>query len=121
MAPKVVKKGGKVGKKAIAKFTIDCQDPVSDEVLDTSAFEKYLHDRIKVNGKAGDLGTKITITRDKAKVIVAAELPFSKRYLKYLTKKYIKKTELQPFLTVKATSKNTYKMKYLQATAGEDK
>ena len=97
----------------IAKFIIDCQDPVSDKVLDTNEFEKFLRDKIKVDGKEGDLGNKITITLDKAKIIVAAELPFSKRYLKYLTKKYIKKIDLQPFLTVKATSKNTYKMKYL--------
>ena len=97
---------------APVKFIIDCQDPVSDKVLDTSDFEKFLRDKIKVNGTAGDLGSKIIITCDKAKIIVVAQLPFSKRYLKYLTKKYIKKTCLQPFLTVKATSKNTYTMKY---------
>ena len=50
--------------------------------MDPEAFKKYLHDRIKVNGKAGDLGSKVNITRDKSKLVVQAEMPFSKRYLK---------------------------------------
>lgn len=109
----------KVGKKSLAKFTIDCWQPVEDRVLDPASFEKFLHDRIKVNGKAGDLGTKVTIARDKSKIVVSAELPFSKRYLKYLAKKYLKKQQLRDFLHVIATSKNTYELKYFKVNAGE--
>lgn len=43
----------KAQKKNVAKFTIDCWQPMEDKVLDPVAFEKFLHDRIKVNGKAG--------------------------------------------------------------------
>jgi hypothetical protein len=39
----------------VVKFTIDCWQPMEDKVLDPVAFEKFLHDRIKVNGKAGKL------------------------------------------------------------------
>lgn len=85
--------------------------------MDPEAFKKYLHDRIKVNGKAGDLGTKVNITRDKSKLVVVAELPFSKRYLKYLTKKYLKKEQLRDFLHVIATSKGTYELKYYKVSA----
>ena len=109
---KVVAK--KVARKAIAKFTIDCSAPVEDKVLDPASFEKFLHDKIKVMGKAGNLGTKVTITREKNKIAVAAELPFSKRYLKYLTKKYLKKQQLRDFLNVVATSKGTYELKYFK-------
>ena len=104
----------KVVRKAIAKFTIDCSAPVEDKVLDPASFEKFLHDKIKVLGKAGNLGTKVTISRDKNKIAVAAELPFSKRYLKYLTKKYLKKQQLRDFLNVVATSKGTYELKYFK-------
>lgn len=90
---------------------------MEDKVLDPTSFEKFLHDRIKVNGKAGDLGTKVTIVKDKSKIIVNAEAPFSKRYLKYLTKKYLKKQELRNFLHVIASSKNTYDLRYFK-TAG---
>jgi len=87
---------------------------VDDKVLDAASFEKFLHDRIKVNGKAGELGTKVTITREKAKVVVAAELPFSKRYLKYLTKKYLAKTQLRDYIHVVASAKNAYELKYFK-------
>lgn len=112
----------KAGKKSIAKFTIDCWQPVEDKVFDPAAFEKFLHDKIKVNGKAGDLGSKVTISRDKTKISVNAELPFSKRYLKYLTKKYLKKQQLRDFLHVIATSKGTYELKYfkISGSTGDD-
>jgi large subunit ribosomal protein L22e len=85
-----------------------------------SSFEKFLHDKIKVGGKAGQLGSKVTITRDKTKVLVAAELPFSKRYLKYLTKKYLKKQQLRDFLRVVASSSGAYELKYFKINSNEE-
>ena len=55
---------------------------------------------LQVNGKAGALGDTVSISRDKAKLTVTAELPFSKRYLKYLTKKHLKKQQLRDYLRV---------------------
>ncbi len=107
------------GKKAVAKFTIDCLQPVEDKVLDPAAFEKYLHDKIKVNGKAGDLGSKVTIVREKAKIHVTAQLPFSKRYLKYLSKRYLKKQQLRDFLHVIAANKNSYEFKYFKVSGAD--
>ena len=78
-------------------MTIDCSAPIGDNVMDSASFEKFLHDRIKINGKAGDLGSKVTITRSGNKVNVNAEMPFSKRYLKYLSKKYLKKQQLRDY------------------------
>jgi len=37
------------------------------------------------------LGDNVKVTRDKTKITVTSEIPMSKRYLKYLTKKYLKK------------------------------
>ena len=50
------KKGKSKGKKQLLKFTIDCTVLVNDELLETASFQKFLADRIKVNGKAGNLG-----------------------------------------------------------------
>merc|ERR1712232_238675 len=58
-----------------------------------------------MGGKTGNLGDKVTVSRDKSKVHVTAEAPFSKRYLKYLSKKYLKKQQLRDFLRVVAPSK----------------
>lgn len=60
-------KSKKSSKKQVVKFVIDCFIPVEDRVLDPASFEKFLHDRIKVNGKAGQLGDAVTITREKVR------------------------------------------------------
>ena len=81
--------------------------------MDISALETYFHDKIKVNGKAGNLGTKVSVTKDgDNRVIVTAQKPFSKRYLKYLTKKYLKKQGLREWLRVVSSTKNTYELRY---------
>ena len=80
-------------------------------------FEKYLHDRIKINGKTGALAqNNVTIVKDRTKLTVAApaELGFSKRQLKYLSKRYLKKQQLRDFLRVIAASKNSYEMRYFR-------
>lgn len=44
--------------------------------------EQFLQERIKVNGKAGNLGGGVvSIERSKSKITVNSEVPFSKRYL----------------------------------------
>lgn len=58
------------------KYVIDCFIPVDDRVLDPASFEKFLHDRIKVNGKAGQLGDVITITREKVRVFSPLHLEY---------------------------------------------
>merc|ERR1711862_88281 len=83
-------------------------------------FEKYLKDRIKVDGKTGNLGEKVKVTKDKAKILVTAEAPFSKRYLKYLSKKYLKKQQLRDFLRVVAPSKTSYELRYFNINEDND-
>lgn len=86
-------------------------------------FEKYLHDHIKIKGKTGQLAqSNVVLTRDRTKLTVAspAEIDFSKRQLKYLSKRYLKKQQLKDFLRVVAASKNSYEMRYYNITAGED-
>ena len=114
-AKKEKKSGGK--KKT---FTIDCTDPVQDDIFDIAAFEKFLQDRIKVNGKAGVLGSKVKISVNKAKIAINAQLPFSKRYLKYLTKKYLKKNQIRDWLRVIAVGKNTYQVRYFKIHEREE-
>jgi large subunit ribosomal protein L22e len=111
--PKTLAKPKKVTKrKQTLKFTVDCSQPVDDGIMDAGSFEKFLQDRTKVGGKTGNLGDLVTISRDKAKVSVTAETAFSKRYLKYLSKKYLKKQSLRDWLHVIANSKTSYELRY---------
>lgn len=76
-APGAVAKGGK---KKAQTYTIDCGKPVEDKIMDIASFEKFLNDRIKVDGKAGVLGSAVSISREKNKISVTSESSFSKRY-----------------------------------------
>merc|ERR1719263_1571048 len=99
-------------RKTISKFTIDCSQPVDDGIMDAAPFEKFLLDKIKVGGKTGNLGNLVSVSRDKAKVQVSSDTALSKRYLKYLSKKYLKKQQLRDWLHVIASSRTSYELRY---------
>ncbi|RZC51742.1 hypothetical protein C5167_020171 [Papaver somniferum] len=111
----------KGGKKKGSSFTIDCAKPVEDKIMDIASLEKFLQERIKVGGKAGALGDEITIVRDKSKITVNSNNPLSKRYMKYLTKKYLKKHNVRDWLRVIASSKdrNVYELRYFNIAENE--
>ncbi|KAH8120419.1 ribosomal protein L22e [Phellopilus nigrolimitatus] len=102
------------------KFTVDFTKPANDGVFDGPAFEKFLHDRIKVDGKAGQLGEAVKITRDGNKLTVNSNIPFSKRYLKYLTKKFLKKNQLRDWIRVIASSKDSYELRFYNIANAEE-
>lgn len=104
------KEGGE--QKVTRTFTIDCSKPVEDKVFNTANFAEYLRQRIKVNGRTGHLGEAVKVQNDDKKVNVKVDIAFSKRYLKYLTKKYLKRHSLREFLYVIALNKSTYQIKY---------
>merc|ERR1712124_44647 len=118
--PQQDKMGGKKDTtKKFMKFAIDYSVPLEDALFDGAAFERFLRERIKVNGKTGQLGDKVTLTKEKSKIFVTAELPFSKRYLKYLTKKYLKKQQLRDYVHVVASSKGMYELRYFNIPDNE--
>ncbi|CAI9097068.1 OLC1v1033370C1 [Oldenlandia corymbosa var. corymbosa] len=111
----------KGGKKKGLTFVIDCSKPVEDKIMEIAALEKYLQERIKVGGKPGALGDSVTVARDKSKITVTADSNFSKRYLKYLTKKYLKKNNVRDWLRVIASNKdrNVYELRYFNIAENE--
>lgn len=76
--------------------------------------EKFLQERIKVNGKTGNFGNNVALERNKNKINLTSDIPFSKRYLKYMTKKYLKKNNLRDWLRVVANNKESYELRYFQ-------
>jgi len=111
--------GGKK-KKQVAKFIIECKHPVEDGIMNAGDFETYLKEKIKVNKKTGNLGNNIALElQHKTQVVLTSDIPFSKRYLKYLTKKYLKKHSLRDWLRVVASKKDTYELRYFQINQEE--
>ncbi|KAF5337034.1 hypothetical protein D9611_003296 [Ephemerocybe angulata] len=103
------------------KFVVDYSKPAADGVFDGADFEKFLHDRIKVEGKVGQLGENVKIVRDgNSKITVTSSIPFSKRYLKYLTKKFLKKNSLRDWIRVVASSKDNYALKFYNIAGAAD-
>lgn len=85
--------------------------------------EKYLVGRIKVNGKKGQVGATgsgVKVSRDSDKILVEATTQFSKRYLKYLTKKFLKKQNLRDWMRVVSSDKNTYELRYYNISEEDD-
>ena len=78
--------GSELGKMLIEeKFIINASQPASDKIFDVSAFEKFLQDKIKVDGRVGNLGDVVQISQQgDGKIEVIAHKEFSGRYLKYL-------------------------------------
>nr|XP_043636035.1 60S ribosomal protein L22-3-like [Erigeron canadensis] len=115
----VAAKGGK--KKTQSTYVIDCGKPVEDKIMEIASLEKFLQERIKVGGKAGNLGDSVSISREKNKISVTADSTFSKRYLKYLTKKYLKKHNVRDWLRVIASNKdrNVYELRYFNIAENE--
>lgn len=67
------------------QFVINASQPASDKIFDVSAFEKFLHDKIKVDNRVGNLGDAVQISQiGDGKIEVIAHTKFSGRYIKYL-------------------------------------
>uniref|UniRef100_A0A7S1M8D9 Large ribosomal subunit protein eL22 n=1 Tax=Alexandrium catenella TaxID=2925 RepID=A0A7S1M8D9_ALECA len=77
----LTKKVAAKGKKQVLKFSVDCQQPADDNII---------------------------------------EAPFSKRYLKYLSKKYLKMQQLRDFLRVVAPNKTSYELRYFNINEDND-
>jgi len=111
------KKGGKGTTK---KFIINASQPTQDRIFDPSAFATFLQQRIKVDGRTGNLGENITVTNlGDGRIEVVAHQDFSGRYLKYLTKKFLKKQQLRDWLRVVSTAKGEYSLKFFNVVGDE--
>lgn len=87
-----------------------------------AAFEKFLHDRVKVEGRTGNLTDSVSIARSSSSVTlsVSASTAFPKRYIKYLAKKFLKKNQLRDYIRVVASSKTAYELRYFNIDGGKD-
>jgi len=67
------------------QFVINASQPAGDKIFDVSAFEKFLNEKIKVEGRVGNLGDTIVISQTSdGKIEIVAHNELSGRYLKYL-------------------------------------
>jgi len=104
-------------------FKVDCSIPATDGIFDADilkGYEQFLADHIKVQGKKGRLGEKVKVSTKGSLVTIKTFVPFTKRYVKYLSKKYLKKKNLRDWLRVVATQPDTYQLRYFSIHDPDD-
>ncbi|CAI4424294.1 CFA_G0016620.mRNA.1.CDS.1 [Saccharomyces cerevisiae] len=111
MAPNTSRK-----QKVIKTLTVDVSSPTENGFFDPASYSKYLIDHIKVDGAVGNLGNAIEVTEDGSIVTVVSSAKFSGKYLKYLTKKYLKKNQLRDWIRFVSIRQNQYKLVFYQVT-----
>ena len=114
---KVEKEEAKLKQKTYKKYSIDFSGPVSNNLLALESVSKYLELNMKINGLKGKLGDSIKINiSDKNSILIQVEstLEFSKKYIKYLTKKYLKKEGIEKYMTINANSPSGYIVKIIK-------
>ncbi|CAI5759228.1 unnamed protein product [Candida verbasci] len=115
MAPIVSKKG-----KAAKKFVVDCSAPVENGVFDQEGYVKYLVEHIKVDNTVGNLGDDIAVETDGNKVVVVSNTKFSGKYLKYLTKRYLKKNQIRDWIRFVAVKQNQYQLQFYSVAEDDE-
>ena len=125
-----------VPKTTYKSFSVDLNAPCNNKLLTVESAQKYLQTNFKVNGlrlkesnkegkkeskEAGDnkpIKVSSTDKSDKRKntVIIQVDnkIKFSKRYIKYLVKKFLRREGISRFLTVSSTSPSGYTVKVIK-------
>ena len=98
------------------QYFIDCSVAnAEDRIIEMDGedgFVAFLKSSIKVNGKKNNLGDTVSVTSDGDRITVTVSGPFSKRYLKYLSKKFLKREQLRDFLRVVSKNPATYELRF---------
>jgi len=113
----------KVKTRTFRKFYVDFTEVIKNNLVTLEAAIKYLNDNIKLQNLKNhkDKATFIKVTAggkgDKKNTLcveVENSVKTSKRYIKYLTKRFLKKENILNFLRVISSSSNTYSVKLMK-------
>lgn len=120
--PKRLLRGkGSAKKKDWQRFVIDCSCLAEDMLMDVADLEKYMKSHIKVNQRINNLADLVNFERSKhSSLTINSSVHFSKRYFKYLTKRYLKKNSLRDWVRVVSTDKETFTMRYFKIQGQDD-
>lgn len=107
------------------KYSVDFNAAVSSNLLSLESAIKYLSENIKVNGLKKKLSDSVKIAgpdkKDKNKNIVQVQadikMKFSKRYIKYLVKKFLKRENIGTYLRVISHGSSGYLVKLFSRNA----
>ena len=104
------------------KYSVDFSNPLENKLLTLESVLKFLQNNMKLNGPKGKFGKTILINTDekreksKTSIVISVDssIKFSKRYIRYLVKKFLKKEGVAKYLTLTATSPSAYMVKVIK-------
>mmetsp|Transcript_91831 Transcript_91831/g.137540 ORF Transcript_91831/g.137540 Transcript_91831/m.137540 type:complete len:116 (+) Transcript_91831:31-378(+) len=102
-------------------FKINLKDAVDNEVIEPAELATYLKGKIKVDDKVENLaagGVRVESTDNTVTVFYAKAL--SKRYLKYLTRRFLHSIKMRDYLRIIADGKNSYAVKLIKVGGDEE-
>ena len=122
MEKKEEKKENKIlpKEKVYKKFYVDFSEPLDNKLLSIESAMKYLSSNMKIDGLKGNLKDFVKISVDDKRnkkcllIQVDNQMQFSKKYIKYLVKKFLKREGIVKYLTVLSNSPNSYEIKVLK-------
>ena len=102
-------------------FVIDCSSPVSDKFFELADLVEYLQKHMKVGKLRNNLAGKVTIEADDSakEVRVTASVKYSKRAVRYYTRKFLKKQNLRDRFRVIAVSATSYQLRPYRVSTEE--
>ena len=127
-------------KKKYETYVVNVKAPLDAQLFDTAAYVAFLQANFKPTkgGKKGNVGA-FDSTADKAtnalafsksviispsaegqRVLIHTRTPLSKKYIKYMTNKYLKKSDLRDFLRLVSTTKRSYKVVFRSVKGDEE-
>lgn len=105
--------------KTYKKIQVDFNAAVGNNLVSLEAAIKYLTSNIKINGEKNKLADSVKVSSSGEKggqkntilVQVDHKIKFSKRYVKYLVKKFLKRENINGYLRVISNGFQSYIVK----------
>lgn len=95
-----------------SNYFLDCKRCVEDSLFETKELSEYLISKLKINGKTGQLGKKVLITPEADQVKIISQKLISKRYIKYLAKKFLYGRKIKDWVRLINCDKIGYRFVY---------
>lgn len=103
-------------------YEIQCATLIKDNLLKIEALKEHLESKIKIKGKTGRCEGNVGImcTADQIIVTPNDNIKLSKKYLKYLTNKFLYKQELKDWVRIIANGKKSYRLAYYKTESNKN-
>lgn len=104
----------------IKTVELDCTNCTNESLFEISDLKNFYLERIKVKGCTGQLGKNITIDVSGSTLKITYKKFISKRYMKFLGRKFLRLKKLNSWVRLVANSKTGYKFSFYNIDKNEE-